>query len=48
MRAPDLKTDGWRLLDGEEFLSRFATTFEIPDLALRKMLPPGDFAKFDI
>ena len=45
MRAPGLETDGWRLLDGEEFHRRFPTTFEIPDLALRKVLRPGDFAK---
>jgi hypothetical protein len=45
MRAPGLEIDGWRLLDGEDFHRRFPTTFEIPDLALRKILRPGDFAK---
>lgn len=45
MRAPDIETDGWRLGDGEERHRAAPTTFLIPDLALRQMLQPGDFAK---
>ena len=45
MRAPDLEKDGWRLEDGEEYHRAAPDTFFIPDLALRKILQPGDFAK---
>jgi hypothetical protein len=45
MRAPDLVKDAWCLLDGEQYHREAPTTFEIPDLALRKILQPGDFAK---
>lgn len=45
MRAPDLHKDGWRLDDGEERHREAPATFHIPDLALRKGLPPGDYAK---
>ena len=45
MRAPDLERDGWRLADGEEHNRAAPKTFLIPDLAVRKLLQPGDFAK---
>ncbi|TWB07020.1 hypothetical protein [Bradyrhizobium stylosanthis] len=45
MRAPDLHRDGWRLNDGEERHREAPATFQIPDLALRKMLRVGDYAK---
>jgi len=45
MRAPDLQKDGWRLNDGEERHREAPATFQIPDLALRKMLRVGDYAK---
>jgi hypothetical protein len=45
MRAPDLQRDGWRLDDGEQRNREAPETFLIPDLALRKILRPGDFAK---
>jgi hypothetical protein len=45
MRAPDLEKDAWCLLDGEQYHREAPKTFEIPDLALRKILRPGDFAK---
>ena len=45
MRAPDFKRDGWRLDDGEERHRAAPATFHIPDLAVRKMLRPGDYAK---
>jgi hypothetical protein len=45
MRAPDLEKDAWHLLDGEQRHREAPTTFEIPDLALRKILQLGDFAK---
>jgi hypothetical protein len=45
MRAPDFETDGWCLEDGEERHRAAPKTFFIPDLALRKILRPGDFAK---
>jgi hypothetical protein len=45
MRTPDLKKDGWCLDDGEERGREFPETFVVPDLALRKILQPGDFAK---
>jgi hypothetical protein len=45
MRAPDFEKDGWSLDDGEEYHQAAPKTFFIPDLALRKILRPGDFAK---
>lgn len=45
MRAPDLEKDGWCLHDGEQINREAPQTFLIPDLALRKILQPGDFAK---
>jgi hypothetical protein len=45
MRAPDLEKDAWCLLDGEQRHREAPETFEIPDLALRKILQLGDFAK---
>jgi hypothetical protein len=45
MRAPDLHKDGWRLNDGEEYHRAAPTTFHIPDLAVRKLLRVGDYAK---
>jgi hypothetical protein len=45
MRAPDLEKDAWCLLDGEQRHREAPKTFEIPVLALRKILQLGDFAK---
>jgi hypothetical protein len=45
MRAPSFEDDCWRLLDGEQHHREAPKTFEIPDLALRKILGGGDFAK---
>lgn len=45
MRAPDLKKDGWCLFDGEEIHREAPKTFPIPDLEVRQILKPGDFAK---
>jgi hypothetical protein len=45
MRTPDLEKDGWRLHDGEQRNREAPEAFLIPDLALRKILQPGDFAK---
>ena len=45
MRAPDFIRDGWCLEDAEERHREAPATFLIPDLALRKLLQPGDFAK---
>jgi hypothetical protein len=45
MRLPDFERDGWRLDDGEERHRAAPQTFHIPDLAVRKLLQPGDYAK---
>jgi len=45
MRAPDLEKDGWCLHDGEQLNRDAPQTFLIPDLALRRSLQPGDYAK---
>jgi hypothetical protein len=45
MRLPDLERDGWGLEDGEQYHRDAPDTFLIPDLALRKILRPGDLAK---
>ncbi len=45
MRAPDFLRDGWSLEDGEEYHRAAPATFHIPDLALRRLLQHGDFAK---
>src|SRR5690349_6126239 len=45
LRAPDLHRNGWRLLDGEQLNREGPETFHIPDLALRRNLQLGDFAK---
>ena len=45
LRAPDLHRNGWRLLDGEQLNRGASETFHIPDLALRRNLQLGDFAK---
>jgi hypothetical protein len=45
MRQPDFNIDGWCLENGEEYHRRAPTTFPIPDLEVRQILQPGDFAK---
>ena len=45
MRQPELGIDGWCLEDGEQYHRRAPTTFPIPDLEVRQILQPGDFAK---
>ncbi|KQZ18297.1 MULTISPECIES: hypothetical protein [Caulobacter] len=45
MRQPDFSVDGWSLEDGEDYHRRAPATFPIPDLAVRQILQPGDFAK---
>ncbi len=45
MRTPSFEMDGWRLMDGEQLHRNAPKTFHIPDLALRKILSPADFAK---
>jgi hypothetical protein len=45
VRAPDLHKDGWCLLDGEQLNRDAPKTFHIPDLAVRRNLQLGDFAK---
>jgi hypothetical protein len=45
MRAPDFDTDGWCLEDGEARHAEAPKTFSIPDLAVRRILQPGDFAQ---
>jgi hypothetical protein len=45
MREPNFEKDGWCLDDGEQIHEGAPDTFFIPDLALRKRLQPGDFAK---
>ena len=45
MRTPDLHRDGWRLDDGEQRHREAHATFQIPDLAVRKLLRVGDYAK---
>jgi hypothetical protein len=45
MRLPDLIEDGWCLEDGEELHREAPMTFLIPDLKVRQILQPGDFAK---
>ena len=45
LRLPDLEKDGWGLEDGEQRNREAPQTFLIPNLALRKTLRPGDFAK---
>ncbi|WFU40997.1 hypothetical protein QA640_00125 [Bradyrhizobium sp. CB82] len=45
MRTPDIERDGWRLDDGEERHRAAPVTFQIPDVATRKLLEPGDYAK---
>ena len=45
MREPDFQREGWCLDDGEVRHSENPSTFEIPDLAVRQILQPGDFAK---
>jgi len=45
MRVPQLLTDGWFLEDGEERNLVSPMTFQIPDLEVRKILQPGDWAK---
>jgi hypothetical protein len=45
VRAPDFERDGWRLADGEERQRAAPETFHIPDLAVRELLQPGDFAR---
>jgi len=45
MRSADLTIDGWCLEDGEECHKRAPSTFFIPDLRVREILQPGDFAK---
>ncbi len=42
---PDYEKDGWCLEDGEQLHREAPKTFLIPDLALRQILQPGDFAK---
>ena len=45
MRIPDFEHDGWCLEDGEERHQENPASFEIPPLAVREILQPGDFAK---
>src|SRR4051812_14640546 len=45
MRVPDFENDGWCLDDGEQRHREAPATFLIPNLELRKILQPGDFAK---
>jgi len=45
MRLPDMEMDGWCLDDGEERHRNAPSTFEIPDLEVRQILKPGDFAQ---
>ena len=45
METPDLEHDGWCLVDGEQLNRDAPRTFHIPDLAVRRGLQPGDFAK---
>lgn len=45
MRKPVFEIDGWCLDDGEQINREFPQTFLIPDLAGRKILQPGDYAK---
>jgi hypothetical protein len=45
MRAPSFARDGWCLEDGEQRHRDAPATFFIPDLALRKILQPGDVAQ---
>jgi hypothetical protein len=45
MRIPDFKTDGWSLENGEEYHREAPDSFFIPDLEVRQILQPGDFAK---
>jgi uncharacterized protein YegJ (DUF2314 family) len=45
MRAPSFVRDRWCLEDGEQRHRDAPATFSIPDLALRKILQPGDLAK---
>src|SRR5882757_273886 len=45
MRAPDLDSDGWCLEDGEDRHRAAPATFQIPDIAERRALQPGDAAK---
>lgn len=45
VRAPDFQKDGWSLEDGEGRHRAAPDTFQIPDLRIRRVLQPGDFAK---
>lgn len=45
MRVPDFFQDGWCLEEGEELHREAPDTFHIPDLELRRILQPGDYAK---
>lgn len=45
MRTPDYERDGWTLDDGEQRHHEAPDTFWIPDLELRQILEPGDFAQ---
>lgn len=45
VKLPDLAIDGWCVEDGEERHREAPSTFFIPDVAIREILQPGDFAK---
>jgi hypothetical protein len=45
MRLPAFEADGWCLDDGEQLHREAPETFFIPDLDLKQLLRPGDFAK---
>jgi len=45
VREPNFEKDGWCLDDAEQIHEDSPHTFFIPELALRKILRPGDFAK---
>ena len=45
MTEPDLDREGWALEDGETYHREAPDTFHIPDLAVRRVLKPGDLAK---
>jgi hypothetical protein len=47
---PTIPTDGWTLISAEERALAYPETFQLPPLAVRRSLSPGDAAKllFDI
>lgn len=45
MRIPNFEVDGWVLEDAEALHQEYPETFHIPDLPVRLILQPGDYAK---